>query len=500
MEKPASIAFDKVSCTLLLHTEKPFSVPEYVEKKAQAENLERKQEVHITIFGFGTGQKISQAISGNQAKANELAELIDATDWSFEPKQEFYAVKRAYKIKGVPEDRETIVMMVKMPKLEEFIQSANRIVGLPLEIPPVHATLFSKSTIAENMQSGIGISSNEDFRKLEPEPLREERNGSYSYSMIALPTRPQPDTVIAIFILKQFGKEKFPGVETAEYSFIPRIEEGETEESMAEKGVFLFDVGGGIFDHHNKSVQTTASNLIAEYLGVRSNPALLKLLQFAERDDFYGKGTISIDPLDRAFGFSGLVGALNKKYVKEPGQVINIMMPIVEAFYAEEAKRAFEMPKEVEDKLKTGKAQSFNVRQRGKSLKCILIETDNTSIAGYLRSKGGGGFDVVAIKLSSGHVNILTRPLQQVDLRSLVVLIRVQEAESQGIELQGDPESLSIKGSIKEVPEWFYDPATNSLLNGGPNPEGVKPTSIAPFEMSKVIELGLSEQLWAPNR
>jgi hypothetical protein len=499
--QPERIVFDRDTYTLLLHVNpESFSLPKYVESRVQEEGLQMKEECHITIFGFGTARNISQALSSDREKIGELAGLIENTDWSFEPTQEFYIVKKPYKINGVVEERETLIVMIRLPKLAEFIGQASRLLNIPLEVPPVHVTLCAKSTLEENMLAGIGISSQEEFKRLSPESIISPRDANVTYQAIALPTRPQPDTIVAIFILKQFGEEKFPGIQNAEYVFLPRIPEGETEESLTSQGILLVDVGGGALDHHSKALQTTASNLIAEYLGIKNNPALSKLLQYAERDDFYGKGTISVDSLDRAFGLSGLIGSLNKKYIKEPAQVVDTILPLLSAFYEEEARRAFEMPQEFKEKLARGKAQIFSIRQKGKILQCVLIDTDNASMAGFLRSKGGGGFDVVALRLSSGHVNILTKPAQKVDLRSLAVLIRIQETEAQGKSLEGDPQALAIPGTIKEVPEWYYDTATNSLLNGGPNPQNVKPTSIDSMEMAKILEVGLSEQLWAPSR
>ncbi len=499
MFQPDKVIFDENKGTLLLAISKDdVDVPDFIEEKAKESGLEAKEELHITIFGFGVGQKITDAIAKAPQKSAQLKSLIDTSMWESLNKSEFYLIEKSYSIKGVDEQRMTIIQMVDVSGLDEFINKAKEILGIHLEPPPTHITLFSKSSLKENMQSGIGISTEDDFKKLKPTPLFKEQ-GNVRFKKIALPTRPQPDTIIAIFILKRFGKEHFKGVEEADYVFLPRLEEGETEESMRKKGIFLFDTGGGEFDHHNKSFKTSASSLIASYLGVKNNPALSKLLQFAERDDFYGKGIISLDPLDRAFGLSGLIGSLNKKYVSDPEKVIEIILPILDAFLLEEEKRAFEMPKEFEEKMATGKAQVFNIKQRGKHLKCILIQSDNVSMAGYLRSKGGGGFDVVALRLTTGHVNILTRPLQKVDLRSLAVLIRLQEAEAQGKQLEGEPDTLSIAGALKEVPEWFYDPATNSLLNGGPNPQNVKPTSIDHLEFTKILELGISEALWKPN-
>ena len=116
-----------------------------------------------------------------------------------------------------------------------------------------------------------------------------------------------------------------------------------------------------------------------------------------------------------------------------------------------------------------------------------------------MRSKLGGGYDVVALRIPSGHVNILTRPLQRVDLRSLAVLIRLQEAEARGVNAGDDPKSLAAVGTLKQIPNWYYDTATNSMLNGGPNPKDIEPTAIDPFEFIKLLELGLSEKLWSPT-
>ncbi|MES2213998.1 MAG: hypothetical protein V4465_01200 [Patescibacteria group bacterium] len=495
-----SITFDSEKGTLLLHVdEEGLLVPEYVRIYAKNRGLELKREFHITILGYGAGQNIIRKIGAGDGVLDEIEALAKSTDWSFVEQQAFYHIQRSYG-KDIKEHRESIISILDVPELGGFVERVGRMTGVPLEVPPAHITLFSKSDNQEKMHDGIGISSEDDLRKASPIQIIEEFKAPKKYKAIALPTRSQPDTIIAIFILKHFGEERFPGIQEAGYIILPRIPDGETEASLAKEGIFLFDVGGGMFDHHTKPYKTTASALIADHLGLKDNPALTKLLQFAERDDFYGKGIISTDPLDRAFGLSGLIGSLNKKYVSKPERVVEIILPIIDAFYAEEAKRAFEMPKELEEKLANGKAHTFFVRQNGKQLKCIFIQTDNTSMAGFLRSKGGGGYDVVALNLSSGHVNILTRPTQSVDLRSLIVLIRIQEGEIKGTPLEGEPETLSVPGTIPVVPEWYYDTATNSLLNGGPNPQNIAPTSIDPFDFHKLLEVGLSEKVWAPRR
>lgn len=327
----------------------------------------------------------------------------------------------------------------------------------------------------------------------------DQRNPAGRYTKIVLPTRSQPDTLAAIFILKKFGEEKFPGIKEAKIDFWQAVPTGETTESLDKKGVVLFDLGGGRFDHHGRKPQTTASDLVADFLGVKDDPSLAKLLEYARRDDFYGKGTISNDPLDRAFGLSALVAALNKSLVKNPERVVEIVMPFLIAHHNEETRRTKELPQEFEEKLKKGEAETFETKQRDKKLHVVIVVSESASLAGYLRSQPGGKFDVVAQWLPSGHVNILTRPTKRIDLRSLATLIRMEEASRAGRDIETTAHELARPGRVMEAPEWYYDPATNSVQNGGLNPKEIPPTKISKDDFKKILDLGLSEKLWDPR-
>ena len=311
------------------------------------------------------------------------------------------------------------------------------------------------------------------------------------YQKIIIPTILQPDTILAIFLLKKFGKEKYPGIEKAVIEIRSELPQGETEDSLKKKGYLLIDIGGGEFDHHFK--KKTAAQLAAEDLNLVEDPALTKLLTFAERADKYGLGTISTDQIDKAFGLAGLISSLNKTLPDNPQKVFDLISPLIHAHYLEERKRHKELPEEFEYKLKEKKAEIFFVKQKGKKLKVVAIESDNPSIVGWLRSSIGERADVVLQRASSGHTNIITRPLKRVDLRFVAAFLRQEEinVQNRGIELP--PLELIKPGKLAEIPEWYYDLATNSILNGGINPKGTPPTSI-PFERTKeILKEGLIE-------
>ncbi|MGD0976771.1 MAG: hypothetical protein ABR875_00555 [Minisyncoccia bacterium] len=324
--------------------------------------------------------------------------------------------------------------------------------------------------------------------------------GQAVYNKIILPVRPQPDTIVAIFILKIFGSKQFSGIENARVEIWPIVPKEKSAEEFENEGHILIDTGGGRFDHHNKEHQITASQLVVDFLEINDDPTLTKLLEYAKRDDFFGKGTISSDPIDRAFGLSALIAALNKSYPDNPNFVVNTILPIIAAHYNEEKRRFEEFPNELEQKKLEGKVVEFAAKQRDKKLKIIMIESDNIGMPGYLRSQIGGRFDVVVQRREAGFVNILTRPTKRIDLRSLVALIRVREAEHAGIGLSSKLFDLIQSGRISEVNNWYYDTATNSILNGGSTPTpDIEPTKISWDELAQVVDLGLSEKFFDPR-
>jgi hypothetical protein len=57
---------------------------------------------------------------------------------------------------------------------------------------------------------------------------------------------------LAIFLLKCFGKEKYPGIEKAKIEIYQELPRGETPNSLEKKGILVLDLGDGKFDHHQK--------------------------------------------------------------------------------------------------------------------------------------------------------------------------------------------------------------------------------------------------------
>ncbi|MBX4200798.1 hypothetical protein KW786_01575 [Candidatus Parcubacteria bacterium] len=310
------------------------------------------------------------------------------------------------------------------------------------------------------------------------------------YSKIIIPSSLHPDTIVAIFFLKKFGAAKYPGIEKARIEILQQLPAGENGDLLLKKGVIVLDVGGGTLDHHAKG--RILSELVAEDLGIESDGGLAKLLAYTKRDDQYGIGTISTDQLDRAFGLSGLISAINKT-VRVPEKVIEVLYPLLDAHYTEERKRTSELPKEFEESMREGKAEVFEARHKGKKLIIVILESDNISMAGWLKSSIGIKADVVCQQMSSGYTNILTKQIKRIDLRQMAVRLRTEELKLKGNQQLPSPSRLMTEGKLPEVPEWYYDKATNSLLNGGVNPKGISATQIPLETITEIIKESLAK-------
>lgn len=313
---------------------------------------------------------------------------------------------------------------------------------------------------------------------------------SDNYKKIIIPTRPHADVIVGIFLLIKFGAEKYPGVKDALIDVWQELPAGDTSSTLEQKGVLLLDIGKGRFDHHGKN--KNLSQLIAEDLGVLEQPPILKLLAYAERDDKYGLGTVSNDSLDKAFGLSGIIASLNKTET-DHGKIVKIILPLLEAHYLEEKRRTQELPQEFEKKLQDGKAEIFEVKQEKKNLKIVVLESDNLSMPGWLKSSGGVKADVVCQRNSAGFTNVITKPLKMVDLRWTAAYLRKAEAELRNKKLICSTFDLMKIGRLEEIPEWYYDRATNSVLNGGASPKGVLPTEIPLDTIKDILKESLAQ-------
>jgi hypothetical protein len=125
---------------------------ESVRQYAEALGLSRKDEFHVTILGRATGETILAHISQwpeekRQEASTQINQLVHGTNWEIRFTDDFYFLEKTYS--DPPETRRSIIRMVGVSSVGEFYEALDRLLGLRLDRPVMHVTLFTDSTRAE---------------------------------------------------------------------------------------------------------------------------------------------------------------------------------------------------------------------------------------------------------------------------------------------------------------------------------------------------------------
>jgi hypothetical protein len=300
---------------------------------------------------------------------------------------------------------------------------------------------------------------------------------------IILPNKPQFDPLAALYILRTYGLEKFPGVETAELSYWEYSHDPSEEEiaKFRAEGALAIDMGGGLFDHHSlkEEGRETATAMVASYLGVDTNPELSALLTYAREDDLEG--------LHNRYGDMAYVIKAMYKQKKSNQEVVDYALNTIKILQDGQREWHVEVKKEVEEKCKIIKVKRFK-----KKIKVGIIESDNIQAANYGITVMN--LSVVIQKRLSGHVFVFTNKHHRIDLREIVAAIRKRELELRGNPGQIDPRSLQFEGKNQLVSNWFYHKSLNSLLNGSDALYKVEPTAVPFNEIIRFVMYGISSE------
>lgn len=305
----------------------------------------------------------------------------------------------------------------------------------------------------------------------------------------------QADTLVALAILAYLGEAKYPGISEAPIKLLSELLESNKANELEAKGIMVLDMGGGKFDHHRESrsqEKECLTDLVIRDLEIKDNPIIEKIRRYAKRDDLEGKGTLSNDVIDRAFGLSGLIQNLNRRHSGNPNRIIQIVLPLLEAHLWEEDQRHTVFPAEFRRAQEAGKIKEFTAFQGKKLVRIAMIESDVIGMVGFLRANSKIKADIVVQRLSSGHTNIITNQSREIELKGVIATLRIEEARKKRIPFDEIPKkSLYNKGKLAGLEEWYYDTAANSIQNGGIRPETAPPTSLSLEEIKKILESSL---------
>lgn len=138
------------------------SVNSQTADKLKAKGFLPKEELHVTVLSFKSGNKLAKALKAlpvdeRQAKIDTISSVANATDWEIRPTGKLYGVEKQYD--GEDEPRRSVVELVDCPQIAGFFDTVTAAIpGVELELPPAHVTLGTQGN-----PQGIALNAQEDL-------------------------------------------------------------------------------------------------------------------------------------------------------------------------------------------------------------------------------------------------------------------------------------------------------------------------------------------------
>jgi len=313
----------------------------------------------------------------------------------------------------------------------------------------------------------------------------ESINGKRPVDTIVTHIRPHFDEVLAVYLLKVYGKSTFLGVEDAgietwgEGKMLKEYADKTSDDLLKEQRILCVGTCGGMFDEHGNGEETCA-HLVARYLGVADKPELQKILQFCKRVDHDGK-SMPFDLHSTAKEMYDFFGDGDEGMQT----VFNWIMQAIESHVS--GQRQFHAC--ADEFGKTGRVIN------GGPIKIALVESDCAKMNKWIRYVHST--DVIVQKKSSGNMIILTmaqRVKKVIDMRDLVRVVRMMELQKRRRQLPSW-HVLEATGSVDDCPWWYYYANGEQLLNGTPTSPEVEPSALTLDEVAQAIAISCAPRV-----
>ncbi len=301
---------------------------------------------------------------------------------------------------------------------------------------------------------------------------------------------PHLDEIFAIWLLKNFGGERFNNIANATIVYWESggvTPDGRTTEEWEADGYLLVGVGGGRFDEHPTTTQDRkeddcAATLVAKYLGIINEPWLQTTMDFIVRDDLKGGAG--------QFDIGAIAKLLHQQYPNDPDAAIEWVMIGLGAKIKEQisfwgdARREFENGDNTKVETVAG--------PHGEDIRIAVIRSDNPQVGKYARFAEGGNTQVVVQQRSTGNIQIFTDHRSGITLYETVRLIRLEEQDISGRIVTTDWDELESEGAVAGAENWFFQEHGMMLLNGSLTALGVAPTKIPIETIVKLIKVAMN--------
>ena len=310
----------------------------------------------------------------------------------------------------------------------------------------------------------------------------------------AIVTHPSPDldALVSVYLLRRYGGELCPGSDRCPLRFESPagVEAAGGPEVLEALGDLVVDLGGGRFDNHPRAdrpgsgdLEASASELVAEHLGVRALPELDKLLTFCARQDLKGQSIRSRDPVDHAMAIPAIIDGLNRLHPGDGAAVYGAIEPVLDAIVASE--------KAWVDALADAEK---GLRHEVGGVQVLAMESTSSAAA---RAGRYVGADLLVVRyLPQGHVAFTIKrdgPLGRLTLDGLASRVRRAELAARGAPTGKVLQEVGMHGG------WFLHQSRKILNKGSPKAPDVEPTVLTLADLHSLAVEELSS-MWEARR
>jgi len=301
--------------------------------------------------------------------------------------------------------------------------------------------------------------------------------------------RPHLDEVVALWLLRQFGQEQFPGVDTASVTFDGnggKLADGVTEAELLDQGILLLGIGRGTFDEHAASEAPEkqghcCATLMARYLEVEKDPAVKRILDSVLKAD--AKGGKDVLHLATLVGDMWDDGCQFDKVWEFVCEILERKLRAQDNFQA--AGQAW--------LARDGHVCEIDSSD-GKKLRVAFTRSEQES--GFARWKEGGNCDIAINRDPvTACVTIFARSNDR--FPDLVAAVRACEASraKESIPRWGELRYEELQGAAGR---WFYPHSFKpaALFNGSTAHPDVTPTALTNEEILGCIKIALGSHLF----
>lgn len=304
-------------------------------------------------------------------------------------------------------------------------------------------------------------------------------------NLIVTHIRPHFDEVLAVYLLKRYGKNYFSGADKVaiemwtEGKMLKEFAGKTADQLLAEEGILCIGTCGGAFDEHGNG-EDTCAHLVAQYLGIAGNPELQKILQFCKRVDHDGK-SMPFDLHSTAKEMYDFLGDSDKGMQA----VFNWTMQAIESHVF--GQRQFHAC--ADEFSKTGNIIS------GGPIKIATVTSDNPKMHKWIRNAHSA--DVIIKKDKAGKMIILTsvqKVKDVIDMRDLSRIVRIAEMQKRRL-VTPNWHALEAIGTTKECPWWYYYANGEQLFNGTSTSPDVEPTKLSLDDAAKAVAISCAPKV-----